>query len=542
MTRTLEAVTLDLREVADIDRALPAHRRARIGLQVWAARHARSMALLVALLAVVGTVHAIGMSTFPGYVDDPGTYLSQAWSLRYEGRLSPYSYFYDHAPAGWIQIAAWAALTGGFDRYDSAIAFGNECMLIAKVVSAGLLFVLARRLGLGRVGASVAVLLFGLSPLAVVYGRWTYLDNLVVPWLLLAFVLAYSPRRSISAGIGAALAFAVAALTKETTLLLLPAFGWAMLQNLDRRNRPQVLVTAGFAGFLLMAMYPLFALFKGELFEGPGHNSLFGTARWQLAARAASGSLLDPDSATSHQVRNWLQYDHWLLMLGLAAIPLALLVRRLRPAALALVIGWLVLVRGGYVPFMHVINLLPWSALLIAGAGSALAGTPRLVPTGWLRRRAAQGFGYGFRVTTAALLLVGLVGATTLSWTPELRRMMTVTEQPPLRSATEWVAHNVPRDKTLVVHDSIWTDLVHHYGFNPRPVIVYKLDTDPAVRREVKRVDYLVVPDWYYRTADAAEKYPTLMEARKHAVPVASFGSGDDRVQVFRVSEHWELP
>jgi hypothetical protein len=32
------------------------------------------------------------------------------------------------------------------------------------------------------------------------------------------------------------------------------------------------------------------------------------------------------------------------------------------------------------------------------------------------------------------------------------------------------------------------------------------------------------------------------MEARKHAVPVASFGSGDDRVQVLRVSEHWKLP
>ncbi|MFC4147609.1 glycosyltransferase family 39 protein [Micromonospora mangrovi] len=542
MTSTIEPPTIDLRTVADIDRALPAHRRARVGLQVWAARHGRSIALLVPLLALVGTIHAVGMSTFPGYVDDPGTYLSQAWSLRYEGQLSPYSYFYDHAPGGWIQLAAWAALTDGFDRYESAIAFGNECMLIAKVAAAGLLFVLARRLGLGRVAAAVAVLLFGLSPLAVVYGRWTFLDNLVTPWLLLAFVLAYSPRRSIAAGIGAALAFAMAALTKETSLLLLPAFGWAMVQNLDRRNRPQVLVTAGFAGALLMAMYPLFALFKGELFEGPGHNSLLGTAQWQLDGRSSSGSVLDAGSATHQQVLNWFQYDHWLPLLGLAALPVALLVRRLRPAALALAIGWLVLVRGGYVPFMHVINLLPWSALLIAGVGSAIAGTPGLVPTGWLRRRARQGFGYGFRVATAALLLIGLAGVTTVAWTPRLHQMATVSQEQPLRSATTWVARNVPRDKTLVVHDAIWTDLVHHYGFNPRPVIVYKLDTDPAVRREVRRVDYLVVPDWYYRTADAAEKYPTLMEARKHAVPVASFGSGDDRVQVLRVSEHWMLP
>ncbi|WP_319463819.1 glycoside hydrolase family 6 protein [Micromonospora sp. RTP1Z1] len=66
MTRTLEdAATLDLRAVADIDRALPPHRRARVGLQVWAARHGRSIALLLPLLALVGTVHTIGMSTFP---------------------------------------------------------------------------------------------------------------------------------------------------------------------------------------------------------------------------------------------------------------------------------------------------------------------------------------------------------------------------------------------------------------------------------------------------------------------------------------------
>lgn len=356
---TARTDTLDLLEVPDAGRVLSLRRRLWVGVQVWFARHATSVAILIPLLALVGTVHAIGMSTFPGYVDDPGTYLSQAWALRYEGKLSPYSYFYDHAPAGWIQIAAWAALTNGFDRYDSAIAFGNECMLIAKVVSAGLLYVLGRRLGFGRLAAAVATLLFGLSPLELVYGRWTYLDNLVTPWLLLAFVLAYSPRRSLWAVTGAALSFGMAVLTKETALVLLPAFAWAVWQNLDPRNRAHTLVTASFAGILLMSLYPLLALYKGELFEGQGHNSLLGTARWQLADRESSGSVLDPDSATFGQLQNWLQYDRWLLLLGLAAIPIGLLVRRLRPATAALVIQWLVMVRGGYVPFMHVINLMP---------------------------------------------------------------------------------------------------------------------------------------------------------------------------------------
>jgi hypothetical protein len=49
----------------------------------WWRRHAASLCMLAPLLAVVGVVHAVGMSSFPRWVDDPGTYLSQAWSLRY---------------------------------------------------------------------------------------------------------------------------------------------------------------------------------------------------------------------------------------------------------------------------------------------------------------------------------------------------------------------------------------------------------------------------------------------------------------------------
>ena len=98
----------------------------------------------------------------------------------------------------------------------------------------------------------------------------------------------------------------------------------------------------------------------------------------------------------------------------------------------------------------------------------------------------------------------------------------------------------MPRDQVLVVHDSIWIDLVHYYGFDPRPIIVYKLDTDPAVRENLDRIDYLALPNWYYDTPAAAGKYPTAMEARKHAVAVAEFGSGDDGVRVYRVSRYWQ--
>jgi hypothetical protein len=532
--------TVDLPDLTDIREGLSLRRQVRIVAGEWCRRHAASMCLLAPLLVLVGAVHAIGMWTFPRWVDDPGTYLSQAWSLQYQHALSPYSYIYDHAPAGWIQISLWSMLTNGFTRHESAIGFGNECMLIAKLASCALLYALGRRLHLSRFGAAAAVVLFGCCPLELMYSRWTFLDNLVTPWLLLSFLLASSPRKSISAATGAALSFAMAALTKETALVVLPALVWAMAQNLDRRNRPQVIAVAGFSGLLLMAMYPLYGLYKGELLERPGQNSLLGTARWQLVERESSGSLLDPSSPTSHAVGQWLAIDRYLLLAGLAAIPVALLGRRLRPAVLVLVIQWLVLVRGGYVPFMQVVNLMPWSALLVGGAVEIVTGNRRLATVRPLSsgRRPAR-LPQRLRGATAGLAVVCLVAVLVGSWTPTLRQMLTVQQEPPLWSATRWLADNVPRDRVLVVHDSIWTDLVHHYGFDPQPIIVYKLDTDPAVRETLHRLDYLVVPNWYYATQAGVGKYPTLMEASRHAVVVARFGSGDDGVRIYRVSRHW---
>jgi hypothetical protein len=532
--------SVQLPDLTDIREGLSLRRQARIVAGEWCRRHATTACLLVPLLALVAAVHVMGMWSFPRWVDDPGTYLSQAWSFQYQRALSPYSYIYDHAPAGWIQVALWSMLTNGFNRYDSAIGFGNECMLLAKLASCALLFALARRLQFSRLGAAGAVLLFGLCPLELMYSRWTFLDNLVTPWLLLAFFLAASPRRSISAATGAALSFAMAALTKETALVALPALVWAMAQNLDRRNRAQLIAVAGYSGLLLMAMYPLYALYKGELVERPGQNSLLGTAKWQLAERESSGSLLDPASPTAHMVGQWLGIDRWLLLAGLVAIPVALLARRLRPAVLVLVIQWLVLVRGGYVPFMHVVNLMPWSALLAAGAVEIVAGNRRLatfrpLPGGRMSGRPLP----RLRAVTTGLAAVCLAAVLVGSWTPTLRPMLQPRQEPPLWSATQWLANNVPRDRVLVVHDSIWTDLVHHYGFDPQPIIVYKLDTDPAVRERLRRIDYLVLPNWYYATPVGVAKYPTVTEARKHAVAVARFGSGDDGVQVYRVSRHW---
>ena len=511
-------------------------------LRAWWLRHRRTLTYLAPVLLVTGLVHATGMRTYPRWVDDPGTYLSQAWAFAYEGTLSPYSYFYDHTPLGWIEIGLWARLTGGFDRYATGVDLGNECMLIAKILSVALIVVLGRRLGLHRGTAAGAALIFALSPLVLTYTRWTYLDNLVTPWLLLAFVLALAPRRSMLAGIGAGVAFAMAALTKETCLVVAPALLWAMLQHSDARNRRHVLTMAIGASAVLASLYIVYAAAKGELFPGPGHVSLLGTAFWQLGGREASGSILTDGSAANVTFREWWGLDPYLVVAGCLGALVALTVPRLRPLVLVLVLQGMTLFTGGYVPYMHVINLLPWFALLVAAGVEVLWGNEAL-RVAW-RARSVRSPISTTRANVGAVMagVVVALGVTIVgpAWVPSLVMMTTQTAPPPLAEATQWVDRNATPDSVIVVHDTIWTDLVQKGGFPPQQVIMaYKIDSDPAVQANLTHLDYLVVPNWYYTTSAGDGKYPTLIEARKHAVPAASFGQGPDGVTVWHVASVW---
>src|SRR5437660_7987904 len=73
---------------------------------LWLVQHWEWL-LLATILIVVALLQGINMFHFPYFEDDEGTYMSQAWAIVKEGQLAPYTYWYDHAPAGWILIAAW---------------------------------------------------------------------------------------------------------------------------------------------------------------------------------------------------------------------------------------------------------------------------------------------------------------------------------------------------------------------------------------------------------------------------------------------------
>ena len=510
-------------------------------LRKWLRAHWLSLLIATAAVVVVGAVHAIGYDRSPGRInDDEGTYVAQAWAVQHWHSLAHYTYWYDHPPVGWITIAGYTWLTQAFERLPTAVSAGREFMIVVKLVSAALLYLLARRLGFHRLAAAGAVLLFGLSPLAVPYQRMVFLDNPALMWTLAALALAASPKRSLAASAGSGACFAIAVLSKETSLVLFPALALLLWQYTSPRTRRYnlALFLTVFGG--LVFLYPLYAILKNELLEGPGHVSLLWAIKWQLFDRVPSGSLLDPASRTHAVARSWIEQDPWLLGIALLLIPVGLLLPRLRAITLALTIQVVMLFRNGFLPFAYVIALLPFAALLIAGVADHLW-------RGYVPRRGGESLWHDrLRLWVAALLkragqlaVISAVAASLVvaapAWSRDLRQQMTEDRSQPVKQAVAYAVANLPTRSILLTDDNLWPDLLRH-GFNPNPVWFYKLDLDPAIRAKYKNgwrdIDYVVighVPPIILRDL------PLVTAAMQHSEVMAKFGSGETEVTIRRV-------
>ncbi len=475
--------------------------------------------VLVPLLVLTTALMRVGLFTSPQRIDDEGTYTAQAWAVFHLGQLTHYTYWYDHPPLGWLQIALLTQLSEGFDRAPNAVGAGREVMLVLTLVSTALLWVLARRLQLPRWAAALAVGLFAFSPLAVQFHRTVYLDNVATPWVLAAFVLVLSPSRRLGAFAGAAVCLAVAVLTKETSLLGAPVLGWLLWHRSKGETRRYALAVAASLFALVGVLFVLFAALKGEVLPGVDHTSLLGGAFYQLTGRASSGSIFSASTLGHKTVGLWLQLDVVLPALAVAATPLALLVRRLRPFAVAMLILVVMLVRPGYLPVPFVIAMIPLGALLVAGvAASAWQNRPHRLA----RPLAALG--------VAATLAV--TGATAPGWVRQLRGLTVADLDAPMTQATTWIEQNVPRDDRIMTDDALWVDLVEQGRARENVVWFYKPDTDPAVPRGWQNYRWIVSTDSVRSDPGA---FPTLADTLRHSRPEAVFGSGVRRVEVRRV-------
>ncbi len=509
-------------------------RRQRFRLPESLVRHQRAIdaTVVTTIVLIVGAVHGFNVTGYPSVGDDEGTYLAQAWAIQQGQGLAHYVYWYDHPPFGWIQIAALSWVPAWLAPDHLAVANARIIMIPVTGLAVALMYLFGRRLSFTRWAAALASLLFALSPLAITLQRQIYLDNFAVVWILGAFVLALSPTRHLWHHIAAGLCAALAILSKETMLVVLPALVIALCQGTDRTTRKFSMV-GFFAAFALVGfVYPLYAALRNELFPGEGHVSLIGAIMFQLG-REGSESFLTGGSGSRQVVESWLFYDSVVIVGGLAAAAIGLMIRRLRAPAVAVLVLLLVALRPGYLPAMYVIQALPFLALCLAGvldAAASFVSRHRAYlagPTRWTRWMGA---------VVVLTVAIGLAGYTTARWYAGVRTALTADTNVAYRETVAFLATLPHSDRTRVlVDDALWLDLVREgYGPGRGAIWFYKLDLDPEVRlpNGARDLDYVVSTPI---VRQATKGLPTVTAALTDSIVVKTFGSGDARVEARRL-------
>jgi hypothetical protein len=324
-------------------------------------------------------------------------------------------------------------------------------------------------------------------------------------------------------------------------LLVLPAVLVTMWRHSHRDTRKFAVTGAITACVLIGVSYPLLALLKGELFPGAGHVSLWDGIVYQMT-RPGSGFLLTEGTGSHGVLQSWLYYDRVLPLGGLAGALLLVVTwrwsvtaRALAGPALAVAILAGMAMRPGYLPAMYIIQALPFLALVLAGGAASVAHIVLRRRRGTSERRQLT----WARYAVAAVLVAASAAYVVPRWYDGNRTAMTFNANAPYQAASEWLATEVanPKETRVLVDDALWLDLVHE-GYKPGLGVIwfYKADLDPAVSKTMPRgwrdLDYVVASPTVRR--DAVD-LPNVRAAMEHSTPVATFGTGEDRIEIRKI-------
>jgi endo-1,4-beta-D-glucanase Y/4-amino-4-deoxy-L-arabinose transferase-like glycosyltransferase len=499
------------------------------------------VAIIAALLLVAVFAHGINFFDFPYYENDEAVYMSQAWAVSNQGELAPYTYWYDHAPAGWILIAIWAKLTGGYFTFGPAVNSGRVLMLLLSAVSTFLIYFITRQLTKARLPAIVAALVFALSPLSIYFGRRVLLDNIMVFWSLVAAALLLLDRVKLRHVFLSATAFALAALSKESAAFFLPAFVFLVWQKVDRRHWLFAMASWLTLAGAIIALYPLSALIQSELFPtgtllggSKEHVSLLGTLKYQ--ADRPGGSIFTPENSLFWlNVRKWFQVDAFLMWagaIGTAFIGLLSFFKRQRSYLFIVFLNVFMiffLARGGVVIEFYVIPLLATFAITI---GIAAYEVVRLLRIDRTR------IGYG----TAAVLLVCILTGSYVLGNNNYQGLdlFTANQTAPEIAALNWIRQNADPDDVIVTDNYLWLDL--NAPENPSGKVFpnaewyWKVEQDKEISQGLlggspQKIDYLIITPQV--ESDLTSGFKIIPAALEESQPIVQFDNDSWSVTIW---------
>lgn len=430
--------------------------------------------LVFMLLFIATFTHGYNMRGYPYFENDEGTYMSQAWSLVTQGQLAPYTYWYDHAPLGWIIIAAWTIITGGFSTFGLAVDSGRVLMLFIHVLNSVLIYSIAKRISSNRLTAVLATIIYILTPLGIYFRRRVLLDNLMLTFVLLSFQLIYARTYTLIKTILASFLMACAILTKETAIFFIPALLYYLISHAPNKQKSLFIGAPLFIFLSTVSLYFMYAAIKTELFPSPDKISLLGTLIYQ-GSRGDFIPFWHADSEIVTQYYEWIKRDPFLPPLGLFSTffvtIIAFFQKNLRVLMLATWGIFAYFLRGGIVLDFYIIPALPFLCLNIALM---------------FRFTANQIFKRFHAVAHLTVIFIA-----TALWLSLPTPHFFINETAPQRALITHILSHVPTDAVLAIDNYALVDL-RQAGYSNAQWF-WKLWTDPAIYQQYTHVEYLAL-------------------------------------------------
>jgi endo-1,4-beta-D-glucanase Y len=490
------------------------------------------MFVLIFALLIVIISHAYNMFQFPYYENDEGIYQAQAWAIIKLNQLAPYTYFYDHAPAGWIILSLFTQIIGGFFSYNfsglSALDTGRIVILIFKIFTVLFVYGIIKNQTGRSYLAAIGMIVMSVSPLAIYYQRRILLDNVMITLVMASLYLISKKQPTLIHTIFASIILGIAVLSKESAIFFVPGFIILMFLQLgDTQKKLGTALNISFFSSVII-LYPIMALLKTELFTSPNRVSLINTLFYQVS-RGAKVPFWDFRSDILYNITIWKDKDINYLYFVAATIfftIIALILKRNKFIfGVFLILSGMILflIRGGLVLDFYILPIIPLIAIL------AMLSISDFIDIG------KKVININMKKSVITILTISIIGFVSFYQYQNKtgHNPYTKSENTTLNQSLEYVKKNVPQNAKVLIDHSHWLNLRGENGTNfPNADYFYKADYDSAIKNQKlnndwKNVDYVVASHQIYKSiADGIT--PLVKDALDNSFVIADFEPTDD--------------
>ncbi|PID52282.1 MAG: hypothetical protein CR972_02290 [Candidatus Moraniibacteriota bacterium] len=472
-------------------------------------------------LIFVGVMHGYNMNHYPYYESDEGTYISQAWSVINMGEFTPYTYWYDHPPMGWVFLAGWIQMLGGdFFQFGTSVDTFRVCMLMVHIISTALIFYIVHRVTKNIFAAIFAGVIFSISPLEIYFQRRVLLDNIMIMWLLFSIAILFVKKISLRHICASGIFFALAVLTKVTAVMFGPVIlGYIILYKtkISRVFRTTIWLLVS---IMSTSFYILYAFLRGEFFPAKNgeHVSFIEALQFQMSRKGADVHFWEYGSDFYFALESWMNKDIYFIIIGAIIIVLSIIVairfKNIRFFLIAFLLYFVFLIRGGVVINFYILPLFPFFAMIVAIMFYDIS-------TLFCKREGTRAM-VMFVPFLAVCIYYGFYG-------PRIHFLRD--ETTPQSNAIEWIKKNLPNDSAVIIDSYALVDIRDPHNINdktfPNADWFYKINRDVAIRDEKyhnmwQNFDYIALTHEMLKQIEL-DSHSLVRDAYRNSLPLAKW-------------------